>query len=265
MSIIKKLINKSVYGTVGYISSQDDLDLLEQYIVYNLPILKECKQIIVATNYKNYPKLLRKKSQLLKYYFPKCLLFNSKINRGPSFGTADLDNLIFDYCINNNIEWLFKSSNDVIIEENFLNKEIPDVDFYYLTGISFEDLCLNDFDYEKILSKFFPQTNSYFINTSKCDYLVTKDFLDKTYNKVINIPDYNNKPWEYIENWSCEVFLKQCVERNNLSKHYLLDIDKHNKLCELINLYKIGDPSHKNIMIDGICHLQYPDKNILKI
>ena len=49
---LKQLINKSVYGTIGHISSQDELDLLEQYIVYNLPVLKEYKQIIIATNYK---------------------------------------------------------------------------------------------------------------------------------------------------------------------------------------------------------------------
>ena len=48
---LKQLINKSVYGTVGYISSQEDIDLLESYIIYNLPILKEFKHIVVATNY----------------------------------------------------------------------------------------------------------------------------------------------------------------------------------------------------------------------
>ena len=89
---LKQLANKSIYGTVGYISSQDDLNLLEQYIIYNLPILKEFKQIIVATNYKNYPELSQENFQLWKSYFPKCLLFDSKINRGPSLGTADLDN-----------------------------------------------------------------------------------------------------------------------------------------------------------------------------
>ena len=29
--LLKQIINKSVYGTVGYISSQDDIDLLESY------------------------------------------------------------------------------------------------------------------------------------------------------------------------------------------------------------------------------------------
>jgi hypothetical protein len=261
---LEQLINKSVYGTVGYISSQDDLNLLEQYIIYNLPVLKEFKQIIIATNYSDLS-LIENNKQIWVKYFPNCILLDSKVNRGHSFGTADLDNLVFNYCKKENIEWLFKSSNDVIIKESFLDKEIPEVDFYYLIGISYEDLYLNNFNYEKILDKFFPQTNGYFINVSKCDYLVTKEFLDTTYNQVMNIPEYNNKPWEYINEWSCELFLSKCVKRNNLSKYYLLDIEKHNQLCEIVNTYKIGDPSHKNIMIDGICHFQSPDQQIIEI
>ena len=46
-----ELINKSIYGTIGYIKSQDDIDLLESYILYNFPVLKEFKQIAIATNY----------------------------------------------------------------------------------------------------------------------------------------------------------------------------------------------------------------------
>jgi hypothetical protein len=261
---LKQLINKSIYGTVGYVNSKQDLDLLEQYILYNLPILKEFKQILVATNYSDLS-LVEENTKLWKKYFSECILMDSNNNRGPSFGTADLDNLIFNYCVNNKIEWLFKSSNDVIIKDSFLDKKIPEADFYYLIGISYEDLYLNNFNYEKILNKFFPQTNGYFINVSKCDYLVTEEFLDETYNYVINTPGYNNKPWEYINEWSCELFLKKCVERNNLTKHYLLDKEKHNQLCEIVNTYKIGDPSHKNIMIEGICHFQYSNQQTIEI
>jgi len=42
---LKQLINKSVYGTIGYIASQEDINLLEQYILFNLPVLKEFKTI----------------------------------------------------------------------------------------------------------------------------------------------------------------------------------------------------------------------------
>ena len=48
---IKDLINKSYYGTIGYISSIKDIEVLEGYILYNIEVLKEYKQIIIATNY----------------------------------------------------------------------------------------------------------------------------------------------------------------------------------------------------------------------
>ena len=79
------------------------------------------------------------------------------------------------------------------------------------------------------------------------------------------ISNYNGKIWEYIEGWSCELFLKQCVERNNLTKHYLLDINKHNKLCDAVRIYGVGDPSHKNIMIEGICHFHSPNQDVIEI
>ena len=69
---LRQLANKTVYGTVGYISSQDDLELLEQYILYNLPVLKEFKQILVATNYKSYPDFVKENEFIWKKYFSEC-------------------------------------------------------------------------------------------------------------------------------------------------------------------------------------------------
>ena len=45
--LLKELLNKSVYGTIGYVKSQDDIDLLESYILYNLKVLEEFKQIYI--------------------------------------------------------------------------------------------------------------------------------------------------------------------------------------------------------------------------
>jgi hypothetical protein len=264
---LKQLINKSVYGTIGYISSQDDIDLLEQYLIYNLSVLKEFKHIVIATNYKELNlDLINRHVDIWERYFSNCYLIDNKTNRGHNFGTADLDNLIFNWCKENNEEWLCKGANDVIIQNTILSKEIEEADFYYLNGISYETLYLNNFDYNQILKNYFyPQTNFYFINVSKCDYLNNKHYLDITFNQIKDIPNYNGKIWEYIKGWSCEDFLKECINRNNLSKFYLLDKPTHNKLCDSIKLYKIGDPSHKNIMINGICHFQYPDQPIIEI
>jgi hypothetical protein len=265
--ILKQLINKSVYGTIGYISSQDDIDLLESYILYNLLVLKEFKHIVVATNYKEFNlQLINKHIDMWEKYFPNCYLIDSEINRGHNFGTADLDNMVFDWCKENNEEWLCKGANDVIFNDSVLDIEIEEADFYYLNGISYETLYLNNFDYEQISKKhFIPQTNFYFINVSKCDYLNNKQYLDETYEYSKTIDNYNGKIWEYIKGWSCEDFVKNCIIRNNLKTYYLLDDNKHKKLCEAIKMYQIGDPSHKNIMIDGICHFQYPNQEIIEI
>jgi hypothetical protein len=260
----KQLINQSIYGTIGYISSQDDIDLLESYILYNLPILKEFKQIVVATNY-NIP-LQNENIQLWKKYFPNCIILDSELNRGHNFGTADLDNLIFNWCKENNEEWLCKSANDVIFQEPVLDINIEEADFYYLNGISYETLHLNNFDYKQIYQNhFYPQTNLYFINTLKCDYLNDTQYLDETYEYSKTIDNYNGKIWEYVKGWSCEDFLKNCVNRNHLKIQYLLNEEEHNQLCSVIKINKIGDPSHKNIMIKGICHFQHPNQEVILI
>jgi hypothetical protein len=262
---LKQLINKSVYGTIGYMSSQDDLNLLEQYILYNLPVLKEYKQVIVATNYKNYPEFVDENTQLWKKYFPNCIILDSKINRGHSFGTVDLDDAVFNYCKENNIEWLCKSANDIILQEEILNKQINEADFYYLNGIGYGGIVQYNFNFDEIINNdFYPQTNFYFINVFKTDYLNDNKHIDEIYNKIQNISDYNGKAWEYGFK-SCEGLLQECVEKNNLLKYHLVSLKKYIILLDIIKSNNIHDSSHKNIMIEGICHFQYPNHPIYKI
>ena len=261
---LKQLINKSFYGTIGYISSQDDINLLEQYILFNLPVLKEFKNVIVATNYKTYPEFVKENTQLWKKYFPNCIIIDLETNRGHSFGTADLDDAVFNYCKENNIKWLCKSANDIIFEEFILNKEIEEADFYYMNGIGYGGILRYNFNFSEINKIFFPQTNFYFINVFKTDYLNDKQYINDTYMITKN-PDYSGKIWEYIDTWSCEAFLKQCVERNNLLKYNLVSQEKYNILLEIIKHHQIHDCSHKNIMIEGICHYQYNNQQIIEI
>jgi hypothetical protein len=265
---LKQLINKSVYSTIGYISSQDDLDLLEQYILYNLPVLKEFKRIAIFTNYKDYSDtdLILKNNQLWTKYFPNCGYINNPTNRGHNFGTADLDNLTVKYCKLRGDEWLCKSANDIILQESILEKQIEEADFYYLNGIGYGGMISYNFDFDKIVNEeFYPQTNFYFINISKTDYLNNKEYLDETYEYIQTIPNYNGKIWEYINGWSCEDFLKQCIERNKLSKYHLIPDEKYLSLLQLVKDNQIHDCSHKNIMIEGICHFQYNNQQIIEI
>jgi len=261
---LKELVNKSIYGTIGYITSQDDIDLLESYILYNLPVLKEFKQIVVATNYGS--PLQNKNTQLWKKYFSDCVIIDSEVNRGHNFGTADLDNLVFDWCKENNEEWLCKSANDIIFQESILEKQIDKGDFYYLNGMGYGGMIPYDFNFERIINEeFYPQTNFYFINILKTDYLNNKQYLNETYEYAQTISNYNGKIWEYIKGWSCEDFLKNCVERNKLLKYHLIPKEKYICLLQLIKNNNIHDCSHKNIMIEGICHFQSNNQPVIEI
>ena len=265
--ILKDIINKSYYGSVGYISNLDDISRLEQYIIYNLPVLKRFINIITSTTYvDNNPELRIQLENTWIKYFPTSVHIDTGISRGHSFGAADNDNTIIDYCKSNNIEWVCKSANDIIIQELALEQVIEDADFYYLNGVGWGGMINYDFDFERIINKdFHPQTNFYIVNTSKIDYLNDKKYLDDTFKIISIIPEYNGKIWEYIPGWSCEMFLKKCIERNKLSKYHLVPLNKYRILLEWVYEQNIHDSSHKNIMIGGICHFHNTDKNIIQI
>lgn len=265
--ILKEIINKSYYGTISYIPNKEYLNTLERYIKYNFNILKEYKGIIVATNYDNLD-LITKNQELWQKYFPDCVFINLKENRGHSFGTADLDDAIVNYCKKNNIKWLCKTSSDVVLEKNVLDISVKNADFYYLNGIGLGGMLKYNYNNDKIIKEdFFPQTNFYIINVSKIDYLNDRKYIQKTYNEIQEIPPlvyqklHQSKPWGVFPGWGCEQFLADCIERNNLKKYHLLSNIKYNKLLDLIKQEQIHDCSHKNIMIEGICHFhQINDK-----
>jgi hypothetical protein len=263
---LKKIINESYYGSTGYISSQDDIDQLERYILYNLPVLKEYINIITSTTYINDDFELRNqlKNTWIKY-FPNSIHIDAGISRGHSFGAADNDDTLFDYCKENKIKWLCKSANDIIVQESLLDKKIKNADFYYLNGIGYGGMVKYNFNFNQIINEdFYPQTNFYFINISKVDYLNDKEHVNEIYNKVQNILNYNGKAWEYGFK-SCETLLKECIERNNLLKYHLVSENNYHILLEIIKNNNIHDPSHKNIMVEGICHYQYINQQIIEI
>ena len=262
---LKKLINKSYYSSIGYISSEKDLEILETYIKYNLPVLNEFKNHIIVTNYDG--DFNEQNKNLWEKYLPNCILIDLPENRGHSFGIADQENAIIDYCHKNNIDWICKTSHDVIFKKEILEIKIDGgKDFYFMQGIGYGGMKRDDFDIEKIIKDYFmPQTNFYFIDTSKIDYLYEKDYIDSTYYYIQNLEFYSGRVWEYIEGWTCERFLKSCVIRNNLSKYDLVPEDTYRTLLDVIIRFKVDDCSHKNIMIEGICHNHNPFDQVLDI
>jgi len=262
--LLKELINKSYYGSIGYIENQESIDTLGSYLLYNKPVLNEYKGHIFAFTYNELNEEYLENTISSLYPDAKIILLDK--NRGHNFGTADLDNVVFDICKDLKVEWLCKASNDIILQPEVLGIPIQEADFYYMEGIGYGGVINWNFDFDKIQNEYFyPQTNFYFINVSKTDYLTDKKYIDETYKYTQSIKNYNGKIWEYIQDWTCEDFLKQCVERNNLSKYNLIPQKTYIKLLELIKQNQIHDCSHKNIMIEGICHYQYPNNPIIII
>lgn len=266
---LKTLINKSYYGSIGYLENSESIESVGSYLLYNTHVLNKYKGHIFAFTY-NEQGLGEFDLELLeegiKSLFPNAIILYLDENRGHNFGTADLDNLIFDYCKDNNIEWLCKASNDIILQPEILDLSIEKADFYYMEGIGYGGMVNWDFDFKEIIKNYFyPQTNFYFINVSKTDYLTNKDYINETYDQIQKTPNYNGKIWEYIQDWSCEHFLIDCVKRNNLSKYHLITPKTYIKLLELIKQQQIHDCSHKNIMIEGICHYQNQNELITNL
>ena len=262
-----EIINKSIYGTTGYISSEEDIDTLEQYILYNSNILKNFQNILTSTTYSEENMEFHEKIEYTwKKYFPDSIHINNGKSRGHSFGAADNDDTIFNDCKSNNIsEWICKSANDVILDECILDKNIEEADFYYLNGIGYEGIVKYDFNFDRIINEtFYPQTNFYIININKCNYLNDRQHVDEIYDKIKNIANYNGKAWEYGFR-SCETLLSECIERNKLSKYNLVSKEKFIILLEIIKHYNIHDPSHKNIMIEGIFHYHFNNQPIIEI
>lgn len=262
--LLKELVNKSWYGSIGYIENRDSIDLLGSYLLHNKPVLDEFEGHIFAFTYKDLDDEYLE--TVISSVLPDALILYLEENRGHNFGTADLDNVVFDICKDLEIEWLCKTSNDVIFQPEILELPIQEADFYYMNGIGYGGMEKYNFDNTRIVFEdFFPQTNFYFINVSKTDYLNDKEYLDETYKYIQSIDNYNGKIWEHIQDWTCEGFLVSCVDRNNLSKYHLIKPKTYIKLLELVKQYQIHDCSHKNIMIEGICHYQYNNQNIIQI
>ena len=258
----KQVLDKCHYGAIGYIGSNQDLEVLKQLIEYNLDILKQFKGIIVASTFKDSI-FIDPHTQLWKSYFPNCVIINTPVNRGLGFGTCDNDNAIFDYCKKQGIKWLCKGATDLLLAPPVYEIEVDEADFYYTNGIGYGGMEKYNFDYEIIIKEtFFPQANFYVINVSKCDYLIDKDRINKLYETAMGMPNYKY-PWQPPIHLVTERITGECVTRNNLKAFDLLSKDKFIQILDFVKNYKIVDPSHKNMFIEGICHYGYVNEQVI--
>lgn len=264
---LREIIKDSIYSPTGYIKDINTIDKVEAYIEKNKPVLKEFGFISVVFNYDD-KSVIEPYKKMWKSHFRNCWIDTVDVNRGHNFGTADLDNkaLINSKLLNH--PWLCKSDNDVVFleEDMLLDEEINEADFYYLNGIGYGGMEKYNFDYDEIIKKdFYPQTWFYFIKKDKVNFINDPIYLEYTWEQVQQIENYNGRVWEYIPGWSCEDLLKGCVNHFGLKSEHLINEKTYMDLISNVKIFNIHDCSHKNIIIRGICHLQYPEQNVLHI
>jgi len=258
MKNLQTYFKYAVCGVIDFIQNENEITNREVYVQYNAQVLSKFKKIVVAVNIS--PNLIKSYRNMWERNVSNVEIIVSKINRGPNFGAADLDNIIFDFVkYSTKSKWLVKISADVTINPD-MNIEVEDgYDFYYINGFSFE--TTTKYTYDEMMNEYFlPQTNFYMIDVTKVDYLTDKKMLNRTYKEAKEYGYNIAKIWESIPNWSCEDFLKETVIRNGLKKYHILSNKSYNNLYSFIKSYKVGDPSHKNIMINGICHWHFPNQ-----
>ena len=255
----------TAYTSVGTITSEESIQNLDIILNANKEILSLFPYIIVAQNRTQNisDELYEQSKQIWKKYFKDVIILDYDINRGHCFGAADLDNTVVEYAKTLPIKHIWKSANDIYFTHNVLGNDFnEDIQIYYLQGIGVGGVVNNYKDVEECITKsyesiddMFPQTNFYII-TKDVDFINDKKYIDESYEKCKNIPEFNGRVWEYIPGLSNEVLLKECVVRNNLKFKHILDYETYNKLVQTIMAYNIHDCSHKNVLLSkqGICH-----------
>ena len=143
-----EVLSRCVLGSTGYLESAADLARLRQVIELNLPVLRRFPNLVVATNYgpDDAASLRQANAELWRQHVPTAVLLDSPGNRGHSIGTADLDNLLFDWCRAHGAEWLCKTANDVVLRQSIFDIEVARAQFYYLNAVSYDALAERDFD-----------------------------------------------------------------------------------------------------------------------
>lgn len=269
---LKSLVKDSVFGSVGTIKSQTDIATLVAYLRYNKPFLDNFNDIILSLN--GDAELLRKVALYIEPIISNNLHIVVSENLGHTFGTFLSDSAIISYASQLPHKYIWKFSNDVIVNETIFDKLITaNKDFYYINNIGYN--IFNTYSKNQLLLAlinqefYYPQTN-YYIIKNQIDFYPSESEIYKLKNEFesISLIKPGIQPWHAIDGCDCEHMLTRTVNNNNLSKEHLLSEKTTKAIIEFIYDNQIHDGSHKNIAyseLGNLCHLQWPNRSVFYI
>lgn len=267
----KDIIPVSCYASIATVTNES-MEKVKFFIQYNKSVIEQFPNIVIALN-----RLDNVSDDMFDRYANewrrtfKNVTIIERPNLGHMRGTIDLEESILKVVkeMLPNVKYLWKSMEDVILPVDILDRETEEVDFYYLPGFSTESIkeyvdanaVINNFE-DYLLT---PQSTFFILNISNVDTLYGTDVEKKWISYDAMKDRYPGlKPWEipFDIKFDCETHLGRTVE--NLSKKCLLNLETYKSLINFAFINDIGDPSHKNFMLDGFCHFHYWQKEILE-
>lgn len=277
---LKNLIPSSAFCSIATITgSEESLEKAHGFIQYNQSVISRFENIIISFNYLDgvteeqiiaYTKLWKDAFRLRDVHFIK-----HDHNPGHMMGVIALEESFLKYIDKNytDIQYIWKSGEDVIIEPQILDRDIPEAEFYYLPGFSYETISGlnsistpwwndNTFMTDYKINVKTPQTNFYILDITKVESIYGDD-VERKWNKYMEIhrttvDRMHIKPWEMVTDdgikFDCETHLGRGVM--DLKRQCLLTDIEFKDLIKFVRDNRVGDPSHKNIMFKetGICH-----------
>jgi len=279
MITLNDIVSTSIPSFIDTLSINKNAFKLQSYVDLNMSWLQKFSQIIFSLNGDHQVCQNFINEFKIKYPNIEPILLLSESNLGHTFGILDTDRQIYEYCRdtkNRDIQYVWKFSGDVIANDTIFDIEIDDsCDFFYINNVGTPSLINTTKEQllEDMMSQkyFYPQTNYYIYKNKIQRWYPPRDNIIKLKNMYDEIkkehPNYY--PWDAISKedaglpadansgCACEAFLAQTVIENNLKKQCLLSREDTKKILDLIDEYRIGDGSHKNILytnVGGLCH-----------
>lgn len=260
------IISDSTLAIIATVTGPESIEKAKFFMEANREVLCEFSRIFIHLNYIDGISIhhVYDYCQAWDVFLPDnvATIVHHK-NAGHTKGTLDLDELCLKDC---STKYLWKSTEDILLYPELLNKEVEERDFYYLPGFSYESLCKASTDenfienYENIF--FTPQTNFFIINKNSVKNLYGDD-VELKWNVYLEFkktrPDL--KPWELTYPDGIKFSLEDMLgdTTKNISKQSLLNLNSMENLIIFVKSNKIGDPSHKNIFFSevGVSHYHH--------
>jgi hypothetical protein len=271
---LSAIANNSTIILTGTIIPEK-MDMIEGILKNNFEIFKKFKHLILninCTKESDWQYAIKYEKLLLDLLDGdiQIYLLRDYINRGWQFGTIDLEKTAYSFYKRNlKGHSVLKLDFDIYLQKQILDLDIETHDIYFMPSVGYSPVehgsstILKEFENETwdILQ---PQSTIYIIK-KQLDYLyVDQDWLNKKYKEWILNPIGNGPHHIGV---ACEPLLRKSFERNSCKMKSMISSKTFNKLIETIQVYKMHDPSHKNILFEevGVCHLYDNNNDIISI